>query len=878
MNNFHILFDYLEQNYTIITPNNRLSQQIINNFAIKKFKEQSTNNISKPQCYPYQLFLQKIFSAVKNLAPTENHPLLLSKLQEKYLLKTILKVSLQSSFLTEIHEALVRCYNWQVDLDNEHFNYNSQTVLLQEIHHKFIEKLTKINAITNEQIINYITPFLKQYGIDKQFKKTLWVCFDDYTPQQISLHNTLHSLNSQVAHYDVKENPENITQKYIANDNIAEINQIISWIKTTPKTSETKIAVVVPNLDSEANNYQRCLQHVFDRSSFNISLGKKLITYPLIAHALIFIKLEDTLLSHDDIRIILHSPYLGDSQEEFWQRSVLIEQNELLQENFVPFKNLLLCTQEKTPKLNTLLTNLNTYPENANIYTWVEMFKKRLKILMFPGDIALNSLGYQCFLRLMNLLDEFISLGCVYNEISKQDALNILTELANATIFQPKSGKVTIEILGLLEASGLIFDKVWITGLTNLCLPKKTRLSPFIPEYLQKKYKMPHALDERELQFAQQILHRLRNSSQNTILSYPALTGDLVNMPSPLIADFPLYTPYIAEDAKTIEEFLHTEEYFEDYTIEILAHEKISGGSELIANQAKCPFRGFAIHRLKAKIPYTIKDAISTKERGILIHKIMELFWQDVKDQKTLLQLSQEQINSKIDFSVQTAINSFIRNERFVFPKLIQEIEIERLTELVKQLIVWEKERPDFIVQDIEKEFNLEISNISLKIRVDRIDKVRIAKDYNSSNQDTHDECLVVTDYKTSKNSLPTKTVWTTQRPENPQLLIYAMLNTQIRALLFLVLNAGQLEAQGLTEQPGIINNPNTNTKNINTIKAEESWDDYQQKWDKVLTDLANEFSSGYALPQPAKKTNCTTCPVKSICRATLDCTDNIPD
>lgn len=844
------IVNFIEQQYTIITPNNRLSQQIISTYGQQKLLENNGNSISKPRCCPYKVFLEQIFAEIKSLFPQQSHPLLLTPLQEKYLLQQTLNCNINGNFLSEIHEALSRCYNWNIDIESSEFDYNQQTKYLKNIHKLFTQKLKELNAITYDLLPAYIKLYIHQKNNQiSQFKsicKTLWLSFDDYTPAQISLQQNLQSAGFTVQHQDVKTNPANNSKMYVAKDNIDELDQVIAWVKASLADSK-KLGIIIPNLNMEANLVQRRLQLEFDNSQFNISLGKKLIEYPLIAHALQFLKLENEYLAYEDVRIILNSPYLGYAEEEFWQRSRLIEQHEILQENYIPFENLLKIAEENTPKFYQLLSHLNTYPESADLYTWTQIFKKRLKCLSFPGQLPLDSHNYQCLQRLMALFDEFISLGLIFSAVNKTDAITILIELAQLNIFQPKSGTTQIEVMGLLEASGLYFDKIWITGLTNMCLPQKTKLSPFIPNVIQKQYQMPHALDERELKYAQQILTRLRNASYETILSYPALTGDLPNMPSPLISEFASF--------EAMDSLLHTDQYVEEYSdqYQIELTEEPKGGSQILTNQSQCPFKAFAIHRLKAKQPYYIKDSLSMKEKGIIIHKILELLWQDLKTQQALINLDESTLEEKINTAIHLALKPFVTHERFIFPEFIQQIEIERLRELTKELLNWEKQRPQFEILNLEEKFKLNIGELKLDIRVDRIDKI--------TPHATEPEINVfaVIDYKTSKVTFSIKSL-TDERPENPQLLIYAMLNPNIAALLFLELHKGQVKQHGLAATKDLIND-------LTTPKKEETWDDYYAKWDDILQKLSKEFTDGIALPQPTKASYCDNCWVKGICR-----------
>ena len=60
-------------------------------------------------------------------------------------------------------------------------------------------------------------------------------------------------------------------------------------------------------------------------------------------------------------------------------------------------------------------------------------------------------------------------------------ALSRLGELAAASPFQVENEGAPIQIMGLLEATGLRFDHLWIMGLHDEALPAAANPNPFLP-------------------------------------------------------------------------------------------------------------------------------------------------------------------------------------------------------------------------------------------------------------------------------------------------------------------------------------------------------------------------------------------------------------
>ena len=63
---------------------------------------------------------------------------------------------------------------------------------------------------------------------------------------------------------------------------------------------------------------------------------------------------------------------------------------------------------------------------------------------------------------------------------------------------------------------------------------------------------------------------------------------------------------------------------------------KISGGTSILKNQSDCPFRAFAIHRLYSGCIDEPEAGMTAMERGNIVHKVMEFFWEKTKDSRGL--------------------------------------------------------------------------------------------------------------------------------------------------------------------------------------------------------------------------------------------------
>ncbi len=835
--NRDLLFSALKNGATVITPNNRLSNQLIED-AFKYINPDRTP-IDKPHCLPYLTFLKSLFKKLRHQYANITHPLLLNPSQQHHLWRQLLakhQDSCHDGLLFEIEKAWTYCQHWQIDQHHPSFAKNRETRQFQQLCQEFQQYLQQLGAITEEQLARYLLSYPDLF----HNIRVIWACFDDYTPIQRQLQQTIQEQGKDQYAYDLDSEP-NTTHLYEAKDTEDEYLQMIAWLKEKLANNETRMAAVIPNLQRDSAFIQRLLEKHLPLNAFNLSLGQPLIEYPLVAHALLWLSLDNATITNHQARLILHSPFLKGSQTEWQDRAFVMQNSKLLQEMVIPMVSFIKVLTPIAPKLADLLQNISEYPKKTSVRLWINHFKDRLIELGFPGEYALDSSNYQCFQRFLALLDELLPISLLTPLMSTEEALDTLKKLAKSTIFQAKKAAAPIQILGLLEASGSTFDSIWVCGLTDHCLPQKTKLSAFIPIELQLMHEMPHALPERELQFAKTLLQRLQDGCQNCMFSYPKQTGDILNLVCPLIKHLPSYPgPLFIPSMPPSKLRRHTE----DYVIPITSSETISGGTALLANQAKCPFRAFAAHRLHAKTAQSVSQGLNPLERGQVIHHILERFWLSMKNQQTLLAYDKDKLDEMIKRIIQEVLTPFSHERCHSFSPLIQEVESSRLLTLMKAALEWEKRRPSFTVEAIEQSFTIQLSGIDFLVRIDRLDRVLSDKQW-------------MIDYKTS---LPSTKPWNEERPEAPQLLLYALLDDTINALLFVEFKAGRITCSGLSEQVSSI-------PGVSALKKEESWSARQLQWEQQLTQLADEFRRGHCPPEPTRQSTCLQCDFPHLCR-----------
>lgn len=836
MQNKDELLQALADNAIVITPNNRLSAQLLNDFATKHLSLNQA--VAKPLCLPYQSFLQYLLQKLQHSTPEYKHPVLLSASQERYLWQKIINNHASLSIVPHIQEAWNRCRTWQVDINAPEFQATSQCQISQKLQIRFAEYLAKHNLISQANLVNYL---LKPLPLQQQ--KIIFACFDDYTPSQLLLQEHLTNLGNEILHFDLQTTRADY-QQYIAKDAADEKQAILTWLKEKLENNSDNLAVVMPNIAEQGQDLVRLIKKQLPDVKLNISLGESLDKFLIINHALRWISLNDKLIPQSEARLLLNSPFINGSQSEFTKRIELAQNSKLLSKRSILIEDFIQESHKSAPILSNILKNISKYPDSASPNTWSKIFAKRLQEFGFPGDYPINSTAYQCLQRLQDVFAEFKSLALLDKYMSKEQALATCSELIQQSIFQPQNTKAQVNILGLLEASGCTFSSIWVNNLTDRCLPGKTNFSAFIPIELQKKLCMPHATNSRELQFAKQQLQRLKSSCDDIIFSYPSFIDDIPMLGSPLLHNMPRASLNILENQANNTSKLVT--YSESYKLPVNDPSTIKGGTSLLANQAKCPFKAFAKHRLYALTREDIFDWPNNLERGQMLHKILENFWEKTNSQSQLKILNSAEISVIVKEIIHDIVSSDQQNQLVDLDTVIANGEIERLTKLVTNALTWELSRPDFKINAIEKNYKIKLGELDFNIRIDRIDTLL----------GTDGEQVVI-DYK---SNMPSSKPWKDERPLEPQLLIYALLEPSIRCIMYLELKNSQVTANGISAS-------DLHIDGIKPIKANEDWESMKMLWQEQLNTLAYEFCAGDCPPQPSKASICQTCDLQDLCK-----------
>ena len=847
------VFRVLETGATLITINRRLARSFARDFHVWQAR-QGRSVWRPPDILPLDAFLLRAWN--KWRGGSDMTLALLNPLQEQVVWEQVIRASPAGETLLRIPEtARLAIETWQliqayrVPVDGR-FDASDDCAAFAGWSRDFENRCHANRWIETARLSDFIAKRLTSGEIPRPAQ--IYIAgFDELTPQQADL---FAALNTPVPIEPVRSEPTVGCFKF--EDAAAEIRAAAIWTRRLiEREPETQIGIIVPDLAKSRARTERIFRQVLDPSAalagqercFHVSLGPPLAETPIVYAALLMLEFGLHGLSLPALGQLLRSPFLGGFETEWTRRGLL---DARLRRHGLWKLNASLLRRECSDcpvlqrNLGRFEKQLRVLPAEQRPTAWSQDFAKLLAALGWPGDRTLDSREYQTVQSWRERLSDLAALDLASPRIDSDQALSRLHEIAAAQPFQIENEGAPIQIMGPLEASGLNFDHLWIMGLHDEALPSAAAPNPFLPISLQREYKLPHSSAERELEFARNLVSRLAAGASDVVASYPASDGDRALTPSPLISG-PWRTPlqesppldgWIAR----IRQEVSFEHFADELAPPVAPGSEQRGGASLFKDMAACPFRAFAKHGLAARPLEETVPGLSYKDRGITVHRALQIIWTELGSQQRLTELTPEQLGVLISRAAHEAVGDI--------PHAIgRQLEQRRLEKLLQDWLQVEKSRDPFTVHGIETEHEVSIGGLEVRTRADRIDELASGGD-------------LIVDYKTGQFK---STAWDSDRPAEPQLPLYcATSDRPVAGAAFAQIRVGDLAFQGLSENAVAL-------PDMKNMRMDPAIPFAQQinRWRQVLEHLARNFCDGHAEVDPKDDDACAHCGEWGLCR-----------
>ena len=712
--------------------------------------------------------------------------------------------------------------------------------------------------------------------------EVLLVGFDGLTPVQSGLVNAIRASGTTVEEVTVAVSQR---RQILAEacDELSEMRAAARWIRRyLEERPDARVAMIVPNLEEQRARIDRVFREVLapeleniaaksDAAPYEFSLGVPLAQTPMVSDALSLLAWTVDPLPLTKVSRLLLSPYFAAAENERGGRAefdafVMRQESLLRPEATLGWLRKTIEDWQRNGKVSRLLTAVKKMqrvveqrfapPARRSYAGWAETMTELLEAASWGAGSSEDSIEFQTRRKWEGALDELATLDVGSARVEFRQALRRLEWIATQMMFAAESRDAAVQVMGPLEAAGSRFDALWFLSAGEIAWPPVARGTPLLPWQMQRELGMPGADIARDDAQARRVTRRIAESGETVVFSYALETARGHQRPSAVLDELEVER-VAAEDfapPASARAVVALETFADPSEVPPLP-DKVHGGAEILRLQAACGFRAFAEKRLWSTELEQASMGLDVMERGNLVHHALQQFWNEVKTQDALLEMPQAAVDEVMERSIDESLRETAALSVTAWDASYVKLQRARLCTLMKQWLEIEKERPPFAVKHTEREFNdVPIGRLRLRVRVDRVDE----------SQDGD----ILLDYKTGQAKPQT---WLTDRPDAPQLPLYATLSdaTRLQAVAFAQVRIGK--DMMLT---GYATDDETLTKKVALTEA-PTLEAQVDRWREVLTRLATDFHQGDVRVNPKDyPTTCKHCAQRILCRldpATLE-------
>jgi probable DNA repair protein len=897
--------DALEAGATVATVTNRLARSLRRAYHQRQ-RDAGRSAWPSPDVLPWSAWLHRSWADARDFGAAAGT--LLSPAQELALWEQVIEADIASGATPgllrvggtapEAREAWALALQWRLDAaetaaDRDEAEAGADTGAFRRWRAAFEARLSDGGWLAPAQLPDRLAALFADGALVPPAHLVL-AGFDDHPPQLEALVATLRQRGGQVDTAAPAAEPAADARLRAYPDQAAEIRAAAAWARAELEAGATgPIAIVAPELAEVRDPLERALLDTFhdptgrperapDQLAFNLSLGQPLAEVPLLHDALQALALAVDSLPVAEAGALVRSPHLAGADPEAAPRVALdLRLRERGGDRVRRPEVTRLAAQtagdggpaahgcpQLAAGLQAVRQLLDEAPRRQPPSTWADTFAACLAALGWAGGRALDSIEHQAVGAWRErVLEALAGLDPVLGQVDARAALARLRRLAGETVFQPRANpEAPVQVLGLLEAAGHRFERLWLLGAHEAAWPQPPRPNPFLPRRLQRRAGVPRATPERELAFAETATERLLAAAPEVVVSYPRQgPRDEEFPPSPLVAHLPAAEgadpalPGRAWERRLLEQ-ARLETFSDPRGPALPDGGPVPGGAALFKHQSDCPFRAFASHRLAADAPAPPAYRPDPLEHGQLLHAALGTVWQRLGDQAGLQALAPDEQSALCREVAGATVAEARRRRPGLYGDRAAGLESERLAERVDAWLAKERERHlPFAVAGVEAATEAVVGGVRVKLRVDRVDRLEGGRQ-------------LVIDYKTGEADYK---LWLGSRPEEPQLPLYALaLGESVAGIAFVRLKPDMLDFSGIADD-GIAEGPSgRGLRPASQVKQLDgaAWPDLVGQWRTTLEDLAAAIAAGEAAVAPralpgANRSPCRLCHLHALCR-----------
>ena len=873
------ILDALADGVTAITPNRRLARQLSRDFD-RMQQALGRRSWPTPSVLPYATWLESLWGT-RGDPGSGGISTLLTPAQSSHLWRSIVDkgptdlldaagaARLSGEAWTLVHGWGAGGESWRAWRRDDAGADDPATFASWA--ESYVRELRGNSAIDAARLPDLLA--LEAQQLDLRGLRAALFGFIELTPQQHRLHAALIAAGADIRSLDSLQGRTPVASRTKAASARDELVAALIWAcELALKGPEQRIGVVIEDLAKRRDELvllaDELLCPQFARSGqpskgrpYELSLGTALGEVPLVMAAVGLITLVEATLPAGEAAALLRSPYLPGA-DDAWACRAAIERDWLeLGRREVTLDDVIAAAARRAPELAErwrAARAASTAHTAATPRAWVDTWRAWLAASGWPGTSALDSAEHQAHEAWDALLSDFVRLGTVTPRLKSSDALRSLRVMAQERVFQPEGTDAPIQLLGVLEGSGLEFDALWVAGLSADRWPAAPAPNPLLPLAWQRERRVPRSSAESELAYARALTSRFALAASEVVFSHAATKDDVPLAPSALLLAYPELpgaTPAPRTWMRAIAEGVRLESVADDRAPPLAAGSAAPGGSNIVAAQSDCPFQAVARYRLRAEPWPEAAVGLSRKERGILLHATLAAFWNSVRDHATLASLDATAMRARIAAAIERGLAELAATRWRVLPAIVRAAEAHRIAAMLDSWLPLELGRPSFAVFGTEVTTMLDFEHLRFQLRIDRVDALAQGG-------------AVIIDYKSGKSDRPQQ--WFDVRPRTSQLGLYALAqhaarpDAPVRAVVFAQLRPDAIAAVGLAADEGIWSLLTA----LPALDRFGDWPALETWWRIHLGALAKEIGTGWAAVAPRRYPSpCRQCKLQSLCR-----------
>lgn len=866
-----------------------------------------------PQILAWEPWLSTLWNAAV-LSGIESR-LLISEVQELELWRGVLardevaRQTLSIDTLSEsAHQAWQQMHRYQIPLSRLHHDSSTDTNAFYRWASEF-ERLSKKSLFLSPSLLEAAIAQWNPFP-ELHLPAVIYLLgFDRIAPSQTSLIEALQTRGSSLQFIELRP-PETATAHpaiVYAPTLEEEITTAAQWIRQTLlENPSQRIGVIVPALEDIRGRIDSIFRRILIPSSMDVCLQSEALPYEFslgspmhglhpVRTALALLRWLWEPLSAEEVSwLIVHGFFSRDQDGALDARAML--DRRFRERDFQLGGSVSLSTFRQwlsrpgraeaslsprqaqfrqTIEHFSLAGKRSNLEKSRSFSEWRELVEELLATAEWRLPTAIDSSAYQLLQRWNMLLNHLSSLSSVSGPVRFRDMLERLDHLAAHTLFALETTNAPVQVLGVTESAGLVFDAVWWLNVQTGAWPLQGKVLPFFPWNLQREAHMPYADPAADSIFALRTTSRILGSGNTTIASFALQPTDVANAGTHIPAPEILLSPQVREilyetQPIPVQDFLPAGffssppsgpalECIQEEPAMQFAGDRVSGGVRFLELHAACPFRAFAELRFSSRPLEKPATGLSPNVQGSVLHQVLDQFWQETQSRTALLADTTEQRRQKLRRHIDQALREYSENAHEPWQTALLEIEADRLEARLLEWLEVEQSRADFTVVKTEDTLDhVRLGGIELRCRVDRIDEV--------------DQGIVLLDYKTGPVQA---NACDGDRPDQPQLPAYAVLRQQtilpkqpLAGIAFAGLHPRKVAFTPISSLPGIFPLPADKRMDKRSTATSQDIQQQQESWNVILTRIAEEFQAGMAVVDPKNiHTTCTVCAQAPLCR-----------